>query len=85
MIKCVGLVPIHSGGVTEWSNVPDLKSGVAERLPRVRISPPPPVGKMQILAKILRNTCEIGAFARSFAQKVRREIYNSYQNLKWSY
>ena len=30
------------GEVTEWSNVPDLKSGVAGRLPWVRIPPSPP-------------------------------------------
>ena len=33
--------PCH-GGVAEWSIVPDSKSGVPERVPWVRIPPPPP-------------------------------------------
>src|SRR6478736_596495 len=31
------------GGVAEWSNVPDSKSGVGASLPWVRIPPPPPL------------------------------------------
>ena len=33
---------IVSGGVTEWPNVPVLKTGDLARGPRVQISPPPP-------------------------------------------
>ena len=32
----------HTGGVTEWPNVPVLKTGDLVRGPRVQISPPPP-------------------------------------------
>ena len=33
---------LHDGGVTEWPNVPVLKTGDLARGPRVQISPPPP-------------------------------------------
>jgi hypothetical protein len=37
-----GSVQVGYGGVTEWPNVPVLKTGDLARGPRVQISPPPP-------------------------------------------
>lgn len=41
------------GGLAEWSNAPDLKSGVPERGPGVRIPYPPYIGTVQILREII--------------------------------
>ena len=41
------------GEVAEWSNVPDSKSGVLSKVPRVRIPPSPPNNYATALKKIL--------------------------------
>ena len=38
----VAIIAIRFGEVAEWSNVPDSKSGVLSKVPRVRIPPSPP-------------------------------------------
>ncbi len=43
------------GGVTEWLKVPLSKSGVALRLPWVRIPPPPLSGGTQTLWQLWRG------------------------------
>src|SRR5215831_18587786 len=49
-LKCLTFDPcnlmiLQHGGVTEWPNVPVLKTGVRVTGPRVQISPPPPYFK----------------------------------------
>lgn len=44
-VNCIflGVEKNTNGGVTEWPNVPVLKTGDLARGPRVQISPPPPM------------------------------------------
>jgi hypothetical protein len=48
------------GGVTEWLKVPLSKSGVALRLPWVRIPPPPLSGGKQNHVAVIMERCWSG-------------------------
>ena len=46
----LAIIAFRFGEVAEWSNVPDSKSGVLSKVPRVRIPPSPPSHNVSIFA-----------------------------------
>src|SRR6185295_10915946 len=66
---------LEDGGVTEWPNVPVLKTGDLARGPRVQISPPPPnfPAQFQLLSRELWLKCV--AFAHGCSIPFRSGVY----------
>ncbi len=66
LARAPGNIPSHSptgtrGGVVEWFNAPVLKTGEPERVPGVRIPPPPPDTPLTRVGGVCFAGCGAGA------------------------